>query len=453
MSTDIPVSKQTQRPAAARVPGPKGVDILRALLEFKRKGVAFLEDAARKYGPVCGLQLPGLKVFLVSRPDLIDYMLVQNRDNYLKWPGTVRAKMFFGSPMQTNNGELAKRQRQTMSSLFRPERVRLFGGTMVESTARRLADWRLDETRHISQDMENLTLDIAMRLLFGDAAGPALDKIRRVFLESIGMLDDFLKPPLWLPTAGNRRFSAVMAELDAEVYALIKARREQASGEMNDLLSGLLSLRDTEGRGLPDKQIRDELVSILSAGYFPTATALTQTLRLLAAHPEVDAQLAGELREVLGDRPPVVDDLGNLPYLGKVVKESLRLCPPAGGMVRVVAQEDRIDGWRIPANSGVFVSQWIMHHSPDYFAEPERFMPERWTPEFASSLPDFVYFPFGWGSRACIGQVWGLMEIQLILAKVLQRFKLVASGAASGSVTIDDIHRQGGLHMQVQARN
>ena len=453
MSTNIPVSNQSQRPADARVPGPKGLDVLRVLLEFRRKGVVFLVEAARKYGPVVGLKLPGLKVFLVSRPDLIDYMLVQNRDNYLKWPGTVRARFFFGSPMQTNNGELARRQRQTMSSLFRPERVRLFGETMTSNTERRLANWCLGETRNISQDMQDLTMDIAMQLHFGDEEEPALDKIRRAFLEAIGLLDDFLKPPLWLPTAGNRRFSAVMAELDVTIGTLIKARREQGGKETNDLLSGLLSLRDTEGHGLPDKQIRDELLSMLSAGYFPTATALTQTLRLLATHPEVDAQLAGELREVLGNRPPVADDLGNLPYLGKVVKESLRICPPAGGMVRIVAQEDCIDGWRIPPNSMVFVSQWVMQHSPEYFADPERFMPERWTPEFSSSLPDFVYFPFGWGSRACIGQVWGLMEIQLILIKVLQRFKLVAPSAASGSVTIDDIHRQGGLNMDVQARN
>jgi cytochrome P450 len=453
MNTNIPVTNQKQRPADARVPGPKGFDVLCALLEYRRKGVVFLEESARKYGPVVGLQLPRSKVFLVSRPDLIAYMLVQNRDNYLKWPGTVRARMFFGSPMQTNNGELARRQRQTMSSLFRPERVRLFGETMASCTDRGLADWRLGETRNISRDMQDLTMDIAMLLHFGDTEKPALDKIRRAFLEAIGLLNDFLKPPLWFPSAGNRRFYAVMAELDAEIGALIKACREQGGDGQNDLLSGLVSLRDAEGLGLPDKQIRDELISMLSAGYFPTATALTQTLRLLALHPDVDAQVAGELREVLGGRPPVADDLGNLPYLGAVVKESLRLCPPAGGMVRIAAQEDTIDGWRIPAKSMVFVSQWVMHHSPDYFTEPERFMPERWTPDFSSSLPDFVYFPFGWGSRACIGQVWGLMETQLILAKVLQRFKLAAPDAASGNVTIDDISRQGGLHMEVQARN
>lgn len=453
MNMNIPVFNQSQKPANAQVPGPKGFDVLWALLEYRRKGVVFLEEVARKYGPVVGVRLLGLSVFVVSRPDLIEYMLVQNRDNYLKWPGTVRARMFFGSPMQTNNGELARRQRQTMSSLFRPERVRLFGETMADCTERRLADWRHGETRNINQDMQDLTMDIAMRLHFGAVEEPALNKIRRDFLEAISLLDDFLKPPLWFPTLGNRRFSALMAELDAGIGALVKARREHSGEGVSDLLSGLVSLRDGNGQALPDKQIRDELISMLSAGYFPTATALTQTLRLIAAHPDVDARLVGELHEVLGDRPPVVDDLGNLPYLGKVVKESLRLCPPAGGMVRIVAQDDHIDGWRIPAKSKVFVSQWVMQHSPDYFADPERFLPERWTPEFSASLPDFVYFPFGWGSRACIGQVWGLMEIQLILAKVLQRFKLVAPSAATGSVTIDDIHRQGGLPMNVQARD
>jgi cytochrome P450 len=453
MDTNIPVSDRRPRPADGRAPGPKGLGVLRAFLEFKRKGVEFLEQGARQYGPVAGLHFFGFKVYLVTRHDLIDHILVRHRDNYLKSAGTARAKLFFGHSMQTKNGEPARQQRQLMGGLFRPERIRLFGETMAEKAQAMAEGWRDGETRNISQDVLALTLDIAIALHFGELDGPTAARIRESFLAAIGLLDDFLALPVWVPTPGSRRFLQAMAALDAEVYALIAACREGGGEARRDLLAGLVSLKDGAGQGLSDKQIRDELVSMMAAGYFPTAVAVIQTLRLLAAHPDVDARMAQELATVLGGKRPAADDLGRLPYTGMVVKESLRLCPPAGGMVRIVDQEDWLDGWRIPAKSMVFISQWVMHHSPEYFDEPGAFRPERWTSELSSSLPNFVYFPFGWGSRACIGQVWGLTEVQLILATVLQRFKLVPPGGGQGGgVTIDSIQERGGLRLTPQAR-
>jgi len=453
MRTNTHSTGQEYRPADGRAPGPRGFGVWRALLEFKRKKVAFLEDAARQYGPVAAIHCFGFKAYLVTRPDLIDQVLAQRRDNYLKSRGTKRARLFFGNPMQTNNGETARHQRQMMGGLFRQERIRLFADTMAGQTQALLARWSPGQTRNISQDILALTLDIALRLHFGALDESLAAKIRQPFLAAIGLLDDFLAPPLWLPTPANRRFSQAMAELDAEVYGLIAAARRDGTEGRRDLLAGLVSAKDSQGKGFSDKQIRDELVSMLSAGYFPTATAIIQTLRLLAAHPDVDAQLALELSDVLQGKPPTADDLSQLPYTGKVVKESLRLCPPAGGMVRIVEQDDWLDGWKIPAGATVFISQWVMHHSPDYFDDAGQFKPERWTPELAASLPNFVYFPFGWGSRACIGQVWGLMEIQLILALILQRFRLASpQPSPGGGVTIDSIQAQGGLSLVAQAR-
>lgn len=424
MTTNSSISEQKTPPARGPVPGPRGFAGLRAVLEFKRRGLDFLEEMAQQYGPIAAAHCFGFQVYLVSRPDLIEHILVQKRDIYHKANSSVRGRMFFGSPMQLNGAEQAKQQRQMMSGIFRQERIRMFGATIAAASQQMLTQWRAGEQRNVSQEVMALSIDIAIQLHFGTQDAQATEKIRAPFLTVIGLVEDFLALPLWLPTAKNRRFTDAMAALDAEVYRLIQACRKDADANQHSLLAGLVAVKDSAGVGFTDKQIRDELVSMLSAGYLPTALSVNQTLRLLAENPAAEACMAQELASVLQGKAPSADDLSNLPYSTKVVKESLRLCPPAGAMMRINSEPDWIDGWAIPANSKVLISQWVMHHSRDYFDEAEKFKPERWTPEMSSALPNFVYFPFGWGSRACIGQVWGMMEIELILVTILQRFRL-----------------------------
>jgi cytochrome P450 len=418
-----------QRPANGLPDGPKGWAGLKAILEFQRRGLVFLEEMARKYGPVAALHFLHIRVYLISNPDLIAEILVNQRDNFLKANNTERGQLFFGNPMQTNSGDQAKRQRQMMTSLFRQERIRLFGSKIAAQTSAMLDKWQAGETRNISQEISTLALNISIELHFGTPSEDAIKRIREPLLTALELVEDFLAPPLWMPTSRNSRFSASMAALDKEVYALINDFRANRNTDRVDLLAGLVGIKDESGQGFSDQQIRDELVSMLSAGYVPTALSVNQTLRLLADHPEVDAQAGQELKAVLGQGLATADNLAQLPYLNKVTKESLRLRPPAGVMLRIGTEDGWVDGWRIPAKTKVFLSQWVMQHLPEYFDQPDKFIPERWTPELTSSLPNFVYFPFGWGSRACMGQIWGMMEIQLILALILQRFRLVQPNA------------------------
>jgi cytochrome P450 len=412
------------RSANGRPDGPSGWAALKAIQEFKRRGLHFLLEISQQYGPIAALSLFHLRYYLVSDPDLIAEILVAQRENFPKSKGTTRARVFFGNAMQINSGDLAKRQRQMMTGLFRQERIRLFGSKIAAQTSAMLDKWRPGEVRNITQDIWALSLDISIELTFGTPSEAAIKRIREPFLTSIALVEDVLTTPLWIPTARNRRFTNAMAAFDKEVYELINACR-QGGEDRNDLLAGLVSLNDDTGQGLSTKQIRDELISMLAASYSPTAISLNQTFRLLAENPEVDVQIAQELLGMQGVLP-TADNLTQLPYILKVTKESLRLCPPAGAMVRIGIEDSWVDGWRIPAKTRVFVSQWVMQHSPKYFTDPERFKPERWTSELTSSLPNYVYFPFGWGSRACLGQVWGMMELQLILSLILQRFRLTS---------------------------
>jgi cytochrome P450 len=217
-----------------------------------------------------------------------------------------------------------------------------------------------------------------------------------------------------------------MSTLDNVVYAIINERRKQPVDlDTPDLLWMLLSARDEEtGEGMSDQQLRDEVLILLLAGHETTATALTWTWYLLSQHPEVESRLHDELDTVLGGRRPSVEDLDKLPYTRMVIQEVLRLYPPAFGFTRHAVAEDEIGGYRIPANSMVFLTPYCTHRHPACWEEPEVFDPERFTPERSAGRPRFAYFPFGGGPRQCIGNAFALMEAQLVLASVAQRYCL-----------------------------
>ncbi|MDH3602921.1 MAG: cytochrome P450 [Candidatus Tectomicrobia bacterium] len=434
-----------------RAPGPRGLAAFAALLRFKRQGVVFLEQAVRDYGDVVSLHCLGFKVHIISRPDLIHHILTDPHDNYVKAQGNRRTQRFFGHAMQTSNGDFARRQRRLMAAAFHRDHVRVYAQRVVLATLNMCQSWVVGEQRNVSQEIMDLALNLGIQMLFGTAPGEASARIAQSFTTVIRLMDSFLKPPAWLPTPRNRRYIKAMAQLDADVTRLIQTRRRQPQ-DSNDVLSCLIAATDRDGHGMSDQQIRDELVSMLAAGYHTVAVALIQTFRLLAEHDEADARLAAELHQVLGDRPPTADDLDHLLFTVQVIKETLRLCPPAGVIARRVVAEDDLGGWRIPARSMVFISQWIMHHRSQFYDAPEVFRPERWSPEFERALPTFAYFPFGWGPRGCIAQALAMMELQLIVATVAQRFRMELPQRSPSTQMWDTIRDEGGLTVRLHDR-
>ena len=242
-----------------------------------------------------------------------------------------------------------------------------------------------------------------------------------------------------IPVPAMIRVKRAVRELDEIVDRIIRQRR--AGGEdTGDLLSMLMAARDEDGSGMTDRPLRDEILTFLLAGHETTAVSLSWTWYLLSQHPEVEQKLREELTQVLGGRAPRLEDLPRLPYTDKVVKESMRLYPPAWSLARTVTKEVELGGYRLPVGANVVMSQWILHRDPRFFEQPEQFNPDRWTAEAAQRLPRFAYFPFGGGPRLCIGASFAMMEANLLLAAIAQRFQLrLAPGhsvAALPSITL-----------------
>jgi cytochrome P450 len=212
-------------------------------------------------------------------------------------------------------------------------------------------------------------------------------------------------------------------DLDEIVYGII-AHHRAANRDSGDLLSMLMQARDEDGSQMSDKQLRDEVLTFLLAGHETTALALTWTCYLLSQHPEIESKLHEELDCVLAGRAPEFADLQKLPYTERVIKESMRLYPPAWSLARTVISDFELRGYKIPAGANVVMSQWIMHRHPSYFPEPEKFDPDRWLADRAQKLPRFAYFPFGGGPRQCIGAAFAMMEATLLLATIAQSFRL-----------------------------
>ncbi len=421
--------EQTAGLVEVRPPGPKGRLLTGNLLDYTRDHLGFLTRCARRYGDVVGLRFVNVHVYLLNHPDHVEYVLVRNNRNFVKSRGERISLGFLGNGLLTSEGSFWRRQRRLAQPAFHRERIAAYGGVMVERAGRMVAGWRSGEVRDVHEDMGRLTLEIVARTLFGvplrpaefEEVGDALATISRRFTGRGGV---FFQVPEKIPTPGNLRMRRAIRRLDALIYGIIRDRR--ASGEdAGDLLSMLLAVRDEEtGEGMTDEQLRDEAMTVFLAGHETTANALSWTWRLLAEHPEVESRLFEELREVLADRSPAVEDLPQLRYTDMVVKESMRLYPPAWAFGREALADCEIGGYHVPAGTQLIMSQWVMHRDPRYYEEPGEFRPERWGDGSAEQLPKYAYFPFGGGPRLCIGQSFAKMETVLLLATIARKFRL-----------------------------
>ncbi len=414
-----------------RPPGPRNRGIIGNFPLASRDPLGLYTQWARQYGDIFYYRAFNRHIYFLNRPDLIEQVLVNDYRSFIKGEALQVNRRIFGNGLLTNEGDSWLRQRHLIQPAFHRDRIASYGNIMVAYTERMMAAWQDGEVRDIHQDMMRLALEIVAKVLFGVEVIAERDRVAEALntVMELGSGGRMLLPPILrlLPTPDNMRYRRAVRQLDDIVYGLIRQRR--TSGQIaDDLLSVLLQAQD-EGGGMTDQQLRDEVMTLLLAGHETTAVSLSWIWYLLAQYPEVEKKLWSELHRVLNGKSPGTQDLSKLPYTERVVKEAMRLYPPAWAVVRNALKDCEIGGYRVPAGATVVVSQWVMHRDPRYYEQPERFNPDRWLDERAKAAPKFAYFPFGGGPRTCIGASFAAMEAALVLAAIAQRFQIrIAQG-------------------------
>ncbi len=418
-------------PQSISLPRLPGLPVLGNLVDFRRGFLDLIQRVA-ELGPAAQFRAGTRPITLLNASEFAHGVLVEQADAFEKSPRSLAAlSPVLGNGLLTSLNAPHKRQRKLVAPAFQHRRITAYANVMAEyaeQSQRQLQDGaELDVTR----EMMSLTLRIVGKTLFdadvlheAEELGRALTTVQQW---STSQFAAFFPIPLSWPTPGNRRFRAALARLDATVYRIIADRR--SSGEdRGDLLSMLLRAQDQDDRTfMTDQQVRDEAMTLFLAGHETTANLLAWTWYLLVQHPEVYAGLRAEAQAVLAGRTPRCEDLPNLPRSLQVLKEALRLYPPAYAFGRQAVRTVDVGGHRVAAGEIVLLSPYTLQHRPDYFADPTRFNPDRWTLDREASLPRFAYMPFGGGPRVCIGNHFALMEAQIILATFVQRltFELV----------------------------
>jgi cytochrome P450 len=450
-----------QTPAAAVLPpGPK-LSAFQQLVYRPGAGnpLPFFTSLARSYGDIVTYRMAGEQVFLVSDPQLIKDILVTHNRNFIKGRGLQRVKRLLGEGLLTSEDPHHLRQRRLMQPAFHRDRVAVYAGTMVAHADRLRQQWQHGAVLDIAHEMMRLTLSIVGKTLFDadveEQAGDVREALTGVMDTFWTMMLPFADLLEQLPLPRMRRARTSRARLDAIIYGFIAERR--ASGrDHGDLLSMLLSARDedaTDAGRMTDTQVRDEAMTIFLAGHETTANALTWTWYLLSGAPEIEARLHREIDAVLGGRRPTVADIPVLPLVERVVTEAMRLYPPAWIVGRRAIESYRIGSYVAPARSLVLASQWVVHRDERWFADPERFDPDRWTPAFKAALPPYAYFPFGGGPRRCIGESFAWIELVLVVATIAQRWKLrLVPGHPVEPQALVTLRTRYGMRMTVERR-
>ncbi|MEM9553212.1 MAG: cytochrome P450 [Acidobacteriota bacterium] len=432
----IPVLDSTPMPSARRLP------LLGSLPFVLRDPLGFL-SSTRHRGNVVELDLGVGRIVLLHHADAARHVLRDQVRNYGKGGAMFRSfRKLLGDGLVTSQGELWRRQRQMIQPQFHRRRLESTAGLMLDAIDEGLADWRRrlgsrdeGDSLDLRVELPRLTMKVIVRTMFGSGVEPteadrvteALEYVQDAMLR--GVLTDGL--PAWLPVPGRRRFRDAVATIDELVFRVIERRRGASSGGVDsadargDFVSLLLDAVDTEtGRGMDDRQLRDEAVTMFSAGYETTATALAWTFALLSRHRRELDLLRKEVDEVLGDRRPTFADLPSVARARRVVQESLRLYPPAWWIERKTAADDSVQGHHVAAGSSVVVLVHSIHRHPDLWQDPERFDSDRFLPAQTAGRHPLAWLPFGSGPRQCIGREFSLMESQLAVIRVLQSFDL-----------------------------
>ena len=419
------------------VPETRGLPLVGVLPQLLKDPLNFMLQTRQELGDLYRLNLGVTRMVVLNHPRHMQHVFVDHVQNYRKGGGFWEAiRALLGNGLVVSEGSFWLRQRRMMQPQFHRQRLQSLTDLMVGAIQEALDTWpqaaspqeTQDQSFNLAAAFNELTMKVVTRTLFGAGLGTA--QMEEVSAAMAYVLDYILKAmlinalPSWMPAPGRKKYQQSIAQIDKHVYNMIAAARQQRGPE-NHLLAMLLDMADeTSGEGLTDQQLRDEVITLFLAGYETTSVALSWTFEYLARQPEILEKLQAEVDAVLGERRPEFADLPRLPYTRMVLQETLRLRPPAWQVTRTAVEDDEIDGYPIPAGANLIAMIYMCHHHPEQWPNPEVFDPQRFSAERASERHNLAWMPFGAGQRLCIGRDFALMEGQLALAMVVQRYRI-----------------------------
>lgn len=451
-------------------PGPQlrwfGFSIL---ADFQNDALSTLDRLHHDHGDVVSYRVGPYRQYFFFHPDQIRELLVLKAKSFRRFGQPLRVmRQWNGDSLIVAEGEEWLRKRRLVQPALQPKRLAGYMPAIWAEAQKQCERWQTllakstgDVTLDVQPEMNGLTLNVISQTMFASDLGNEAAEIgAAVATLSLVAMKEFSSPyivPRWLPTAYNRRKNAAIALIDRIVRRMVSEQEGKAAG--NNLLSALLTHVEIDDNGvkhqLDREEIRNEVTTMLLAGHDTTAAGLIWTLYFLAANPHMQERVRAEVDSVFANRAPLYEDMGRLQYLERVIKESLRLRPPAiGAFFREATQDVEVGGWKLAKGALAGAYSWVVHRDPRWFPEPERFDPDRFLPERFDALPLGSYFPFGSGPRSCIGSAMATLEIQTVVAALVQRFRLTvpANAAPPHPLALLSLRPEGGLPLVVGRR-
>ena len=424
------------RTGAVSPPGPRIFSPLGIAPRFARDPLGVVAAAFQAYGDCVHLPGPlGQSAYLLNDPDLVRTVLVTHANDIEK-PAPLKRifRSSFGNGLFFSEGSFWRRQRKLAQPAFHSTRIQAYAASIVRQAQHAIGTWRPGQLRDLRREMSAATLKVVVEALFHTSVEGEMEQIYLAMNELASIITMQSMNPLLaiIPDAAPiplmRRKRRASAVLDSIIYRLIRERRASRT-DNGDLLSMLVLAEDEDGQHMSERQLHDEVMTIFIAGHETTALALTWAFVLLARHPSVEAKLHAEVDQALDGRLPTLADLPNLPYAQMVVKETLRLYPPVWLIIRQAVVPFSLGTYPVSKGSQIWVCPFTMHRHPRLYDQPEGFLPERFLPDHTGQalelrLPRFAYMPFGGGPRICMGNMFALMEAQLFIATIAQRYHL-----------------------------
>jgi cytochrome P450 len=423
---------------------------------FLLRDPPFVQRLVRKYGDIVCLRAGPMEVLVVGHPDLAREVLEADGDRFDRGAGTGPVKHLLGEGLLVSTGHIHGRQRRLVEPLLSREAVTAHADVVIEEAARVRDRWQAGVAIDVFDDMRDAAARVMIRVLGPDVNALEAERVVRALATSAA---SFWR--LFLPFANardrllprDRRFQQARATLDRHAEAAVE--RAGAERELPDgLLSRMLHTSGPEpGTPMSEAAAASEAINLLFGARAGAATGLTWAWHLLSEHPEVEARLQAELDEVLGVRPPTLDDLPALATTRGIFAESLRLFPPAWIMKREAVSDQHLNGYLVRTGASVLVCPYTIHRDARFHPEPTRFEPDRFTPDLAPKHP-YVFFPFGGGPMKCVGDHFAWMEAPLVLATLAQRWRLrpAPGRAAVEASAVITLKPRGGLRMVPEPR-